>query len=512
MGRSVLTAVCTSFVLAACIEPESTPAVAELPAVDEADGEVAAPARPRRVLLVIADDLGARSTPMYADDFTDVELDTARMPVIEARCGDGVRFRRAWSAPTCSPTRAAMLTGRFNFRNDTVELVGNTTSVLPVDEPTLPRLMQAWQPGTALAQFGKWNLGHSEVNGFDAAPNTMGWPHYAGFLDAAVLDHHAWPRTVDGRTAEVQTYTTTQTVDDTIAWLETLPPEQPWVAWVAFNAPHAPFHAPPSELHDYALDAADPTAAGMPDADTLRPYFHAATQAMDTELGRLLAWLDAHGQGDTDVIFIGDNGSPPEVLQSFESERHGKGTTYEGGVHVPLCAWGPSVADGGRVVDAPVGAVDVLATLLDLGGAPVDQVLASDTFDSQSLAPVLRDPAATLARDWAYTESSSSLGEYGATRAVLHQDQKLIRFVDVGDTRELYDLAADPLETTDRLQGTGWLEASTEEASHDESDRHGDDDDQGDDDCDDPPEDAEVSAATERADALAALMDTIVSP
>lgn len=81
----------------------------------------------------------------------------------------------------------------------------------------------------------------------------MGWSHFSGTLDAAVGDYFSWPRTVDGVTATSTTYATTQTVDDTIAWLAEQGPDQPWMVWLAFNAPHAPFHAPPSELHDYNL-------------------------------------------------------------------------------------------------------------------------------------------------------------------------------------------------------------------------------------------------------------------
>lgn len=88
---------------------------------------------------------------------------------------------------------------------------------------------------------------------------------------------------------------------------------------------------------------------------------------------------------------------------------------------MPFCVSGPSVAQGGRVDDRPVGAVDILATVLDLQGGPAPEVLSDDVFDGQSLAPILRDPQAELDRDWAYTEGAGGYSAYGAGRAVTQE-------------------------------------------------------------------------------------------
>jgi arylsulfatase A-like enzyme len=457
---------CLALALGACVAPDAgvpgeAPSIEERPAefsatIPSADdvaavGDLPAPAaRPRRVLLVVADDISAAATSMYAADYPDVHFETAPMPTVEALCSGGVRFRQAWSAPTCAPTRAGIMTGRHGFRNGGVDLMGNTGDYLPVTEPTLPRLLTQRRPDVAVASFGKYNLGHTDENGGDLAPNEMGWSHYAGALDANVNDYFEWQRTIDGVTSTSTTYATTQTVDDTIAWLEQQGPDQSWMVWVAFNAPHAPFHLPPADLHDYDHLDPDGPAAGETDPDRVRPYYLAASQAMDTELGRLVAWLRANGQGDTDILFVADNGAPPEVSESPLDPQRAKGTVFEGGVHVPFCVAGPSVGLPGRVESRPVSTVDLLATVLDLEGAPAPETLSDVTFDGQSLAPILRDPDAVLARDWAYTEVAGEYSRYGAARAVVRGGDKLIEFTDADDAA-LYDLTLDPFESDDRL-------------------------------------------------------------
>lgn len=465
---------------------------------------------PRRVLLVVVDDMSAMSSSMYAEDFPEVRFRSAPMPNVEAICESGVRFRQAWTAPTCAATRATMLTGRHGFRNGTTELFGNDLDNLPVDEPTLPRLLAQANPSIKTANFGKYNLGHTDENGGDRAPNEMGWSHFSGTLDAAVGDYFSWPRTVDGVTATSTTYATTQTVDDTIAWLAEQGPDQPWMVWLAFNAPHAPFHAPPSELHDYNLQDGSSPPSGSTNPNEILPYYLAASQAMDTELGRLLRWMRENGQGDTDILFIADNGAPLEVVEAPMDPTRGKGTVFEGGIHVPFCVSGPSVAQGGRVDDRPVGAVDILATVLDLQGGPAPEVLSDDVFDGQSLAPILRDPQAELDRDWAYTEGAGGYSAYGAGRAVTQGGDKLIRFTDVG-SESLYDLGSDPFEFADELA----------DAESDGDDEREDDDQAGDDqeqqqghagpqaEDDGRSDSTQVDGAVLRSQALGDLIDTL---
>ena len=144
------------------------------------------------------------------------------------------------------------------------------------------------------------------------------------------------------------------------------------MAWVAFNAPHTPFHIPPTNLHSY----------GANPATNLLKY-RAAVEAMDTEIGRLLLSVNA---ATTDIIFIGDNGTPGQVIQAPYDAAHAKDTLYEGGIRVPLIIKGPSVVSGGRTSNALVHAVDLFSTMLELAGVPLPTTV---TLDSKSLIPIL---------------------------------------------------------------------------------------------------------------------------
>ena len=130
-------------------------------ASDEEESPPPQTAKPQNVILLIADDYGVVSAEAYADLWESASL--APTPNINSICRQGVRFQEVWSNSTCSPTRATLLTGRFSFRTG----VGFAVPLSPVpssddigiDEPTLPRLIDAAIPGYALANIGKWHLG-----------------------------------------------------------------------------------------------------------------------------------------------------------------------------------------------------------------------------------------------------------------------------------------------------------------------------------------------------------------
>ena len=280
--------------------------------------------------------------------------------------------------------------------------------------------------------------------------------------------------------------------------------------WLAFNAPHAPFHLPPVALHDFDYLAGEEVPSYLASAEELLPWFQASAQAMDSELGRLLQWLDEHGQGDVDVIFLGDNGTPPEVVQAPLDRTRGKGTVFQGGVQVPLCIRGPSVAQPGRVEPRPVATVDILSTVLDLAGVPADELPGADEVYSQSLGPVLRDPEAELPRDWTFVEGYAELSRYGSTHALVQDGLKLVRYEDY-DEVELYDLASDPLERVDLLgqptfdeRRDAELEAASDDKGRPGNDHDDDDDDDDHDDHDDDPEWAEATAD------LSSLLDALL--
>jgi len=185
------------------------------------------------------------------------------------------------------------------------------------------------------------------------------------------------------------------------------------------------------------------------------------TEAMDTELGRLLSHID---RSNTVVIFIGDNGTPRTVIQPPFSSTHSKGTLYEGGIRVPMIISGPVVANPRRENTNLVHTVDLFATILELAGANLPAVLPTNLlYDSHSLLPILTNGPVTP-RDWVLSEQfSSTLALADQGRAIRDATFKLIRRK--SGTEEFYNLLGDPYETTNLLNSALTVEQSSHYAS-----------------------------------------------
>jgi arylsulfatase B len=376
------------------------------------------------VLLIIADDFGIDAQSLYNPGGT-----TAPTPNINALAASGVRFTNAYATPVCSSTRACILTGRRGFRTG----VGDVVSVasgnsLPSSELTLPEVITSNSGlGIQSASFGKWHLfaGAAVAN----SPNTIGgWPHYAGCTSGAVASYTNWTKSINGTTSTVTTYATTDVVNDAVAWIDARTSNnQQWFAWVAFNAPHTPFHNPPTSLHSYGAN---------PATNSLK--YRAAVEAMDTEIGRLLSSVNA---ATTDIIFIGDNGTPGGVIQAPYNSTSAKDTLYEGGIRVPLIIKGSSVASGGRTNDTLVHAVDLFSTVLEMASVPLPSTV---TLDSQSLKPILANQSEYRTR--LYSEQFDQATTTTGGRAIRDDRYKLIRLNTGSD--EFYDLQTDPAEAT----------------------------------------------------------------
>jgi arylsulfatase B len=400
------------------------------------------PSIPPNILLVIADDLGLDAMPCYG--WASAEANT---PILDALCQKSVRFEQAWATPTCSPTRASMLTGRYPFRTGVVAPAGGPDAPgLPIDAYTLPKALDALVPGHyAHANIGKWHLADKN-NGGDGSPNDLGYSFYSGLLAGTLPDYFNWTKITNGVAFDVTNYATTETVDDAISWLGTV--DQPWFLWVAFNAPHSPFHVPPKELYTQTL-AANATCKGA----TRGPCYRAAIEALDAELGRLLEAINDPDLTHTVLIFVGDNGTPGQVLKEYPDGR-GKGTLYQGGIHVPLFIAGSGIAEPGRQVNALVDTTDIFSTILELAGAiPPKQTPSNAPIDGRSLVPYLLASDANPIRTWVLSELTSANEDVsGVDRAIRDTQYKLIQWAD--GTTAFYHVAADPFEAVDLLAGT----------------------------------------------------------
>jgi len=397
-----------------------------------------APAAPQNILLIIADDYGADSSVLYNTAGTGVSLPPT--PNLSALATNGVVFRNAYANPVCSPTRASLITGRYGFRTGIGDVItGSTSPMLTAAELTLPEVFAA-NPSLnyQLAHFGKWHL-HNQAS----SPNTIGgWPTYAGSLVGAVANYTNWMKTTNGTSFTTTNYATTDVVNDAVAWIAART-NQPWFAWVAFNAPHTPLHKPPAALapHYTGLSGTPMNINNNP-----RPYYEAMVEAMDTELGRLLASVN---RTNTHIIFLGDNGTPGQVIQSPYVSAKAKDTIYEGGSKVPMVVAGPAVVSPGRTNDTLVHAVDVFATILAMAGLSNAATLTTNTIDSQSFLPALTSTS-NLTRH-VFVEKFDTNSPSGDGRTLRNAQFKLLSFDD-GNT-EFYDLLADPAENTNLLSG-----------------------------------------------------------
>ncbi|MBM3847476.1 MAG: hypothetical protein FJ405_14485 [Verrucomicrobia bacterium] len=398
----------------------------------------------QNILVVVADDLGMDSLGLYNHE---PAASLPPTPNIDSLAARGVRFTSAYAYPVCSPTRAAMMTGRYAFRTGVNDILSTPAQQgLFQQELTLPELLA---PTHRTGSFGKWHLG-----GGATGPNIVGgWSHFAGSLGGALgmnaTNFYLWSKTTNGSTrANHYGYATTDNINDSIQWLGQQGTNR-WLLWLAFNAPHTPYHLPPAHLCPrYATLSGTATDIQR----NPRRYFEASVEAMDTELGRLLASIDRQM---TTVIFVGDNGTQQRVIQPpFNIAGRAKDSLYEGGVRVPLIIAGPDIVDPGRASSEIVHVVDVFATVVEFAGIkPTSALPARMPNDSRSLVPILRNepwlPAETaiLTEDGSSTPSGSLTG-----RAVRLGDYKLIRW----DTNaeELYRLSVDPLESTNLLTQT----------------------------------------------------------
>ena len=397
------------------------------------------------VVLIIADDLSTDYLGFYED-----HQDTAAMPNIRKLLDKGVRFTHATSNPICSATRAGILTGRYGFRTGVGNAVGATggTGTLSLTEKTIPQLLKQYQPNTGTANIGKWHL-HAAMPASNLNnPNLLGYDLYAGVFSGALPDYSNWSKVTNGVTSTVTTYATTENANDAIAW--TSAQTGPFFLWLAFNAPHTPFHLPPVGLHSYTnLSGTQQDITQNP-----APYFKASLEALDHEIGRLFDALEANGQlANTDLIFIGDNGNPVQVAQNG-NPNHAKGTVYEYGVHVPFLIAGPSVVQPGRVSGALVNTVDLFATILELFGDTnwASQIPAGKPVDSHSILPILKNESTEI-RPWAFTEMFKNTPDADDGKAIRNHAYKLLHF-DVDGHQEFYQLSNDPDEANNLLNGS----------------------------------------------------------
>lgn len=395
----------------------------------------AQPARRPNVVLIVADDQGWKDVGFHGSDIATPQLDRL--------AAGGARLESYYAQPMCTPTRAALMSGRYPHRYglQTLVIPSNGRYGLATDERLLPRVLA--DAGYRTAIVGKWHLGHAERPYW---PLQRGFQHQYGPLlgeiDYFTHDAHGhrdWYR--QEKPLKETGYATELIGDEAVRWLGQQSARQPFFLYLAFTAPHAPYQAPKAWLDRYAHIA-----------DRDRRAYAAMISAMDAQIGRVVATLDAKGLRDnTLIVFQSDNGGPRDARFTGEVDmsgskipadngpwRDGKGSLYEGGVRVVALANWPGRIAAGTVVDAPLHAVDLMPTFASLAGASLDGTKALDGFDQW--------PA--IAQGAASARSEVVLGVEPFRAALRDGDWKLVWQATLPSRVELYDLKADPGEQT----------------------------------------------------------------
>ncbi|KKL27569.1 hypothetical protein LCGC14_2383840 [marine sediment metagenome] len=389
------------------------------------------------ILLILADDLGYNQLGCFGGPYS--------TPGIDKLAEEGMRFTNAYSsAAICSPTRAALMTGKYPARLHLTDFIkGNDfpdkmlkqpawQKFLPLEEITLGEIFR--QNGYRTAIFGKWHLSIEKTPPESAPYN----PDKQGFDEYMVTYK---PRS--GRTnPEHDPHNVDSITDRSLRFLEENR-ENPFVMVVSHNAIHDPIMESKERIDEYeSLDQSP--------GYNVNPKLGAMVTRLDDGTVRLLDKLQELGlEQNTIVFFCSDNGGR-EKYANQKPFRKGKGWLYEGGIHVPMIVRWPGEIKSGLTNETVTSTIDILPTILDLAGISSE----GNQFDGRSIAGALLEnkELESSARYWHYPHYHGGSGMKPAS-ALRKGNYKLIEWHEElltgGHAWELYDLIADPGESTD---------------------------------------------------------------
>jgi arylsulfatase A-like enzyme len=396
----------------------------------------AQPGAPRpHIVYIVSDDQGWKDVGFHGSNI--------KTPTLDQLAQSGVRLEQFYAQPMCTPTRAALMTGRYPHR------YGLQTAVIPsagryglaTDEWLLPQALK--EAGYRTAIVGKWHLGHADRKYW---PRQRGFDYQYGPL-LGEIDYftHAAHGTRDwfrnNQPVKEQGYVTQLLGSDAVKLIDGHDPKTPLFLYLAFTAPHAPYQAPPDYLDRYK---------GI--ADPNRRAYASMITAMDDQIGRVLGALERRKMREhTLIVFQSDNGGPRSAKFTGEVDtskgtipadngpyREGKGMLYEGGTRVVALANWPGRIRPGSVVDQPLHVVDMYPTLAGLAGAPSSK---NKPLDGMDVWPTLSDGKPSPRDEVVY-----DIEPFRA--AVRRGDWKLVWKTTLPSKVELFNLAQDPSETT----------------------------------------------------------------
>lgn len=387
------------------------------------------------ILYIVADDIGWKDVGFHGA--ADIKT-----PNLDKLAADGVRLEQFYVQPMCTPTRAALMTGRYPLRYglQTLVIPSMGTYGLALDERTLPEALK--DAGYQTAMVGKWHLGHADRKYW---PRQRGFDyHYGaviGEIDYFTRESHGvldWQR--DNKPVREEGYVTQLLGKDAVKTIGAQDTKTPLFLYLAFTAAHSPYQAPKEYLERYKHIK-----------DETRRAYAGQITCMDDEIGRVLAALDKKKMREnTLIIFHSDNGGTRDAMFAGEGKvktlpcdngplKGGKAQLYEGGTRVPAFANWPGHLKPGGEVKGMMHVVDMLPTLVKLAGGSTEKC---KPLDGRDVWPAIAEGQPTGRDELVY-----NIEPFNA--AVRQGDWKLVWKTVLPSKLELFNLADDPNEKSD---------------------------------------------------------------
>ncbi|WP_343329648.1 sulfatase family protein [Polaribacter staleyi] len=397
------------------------------------------------ILVILADDLG------YGDlGFTGSK--DIKTPNLDKLANNGVVLNNGYvTHPYCGPSRAGLITGRYqarfgveiNFTNSMFDMY----SGLPLTEQTFANRLQ--KSGYETGVIGKWHLGGSDT----FHPNNRGFDYFYGFLSGGhsyfpqnVKTHMAlinpknntphysanegsyWPLTRNNKAGEFNEYLTTALSKDAAKFVSNS--EKPFCLYLAYNAPHLPLEAPKETIEKYSFIK-----------DKKRRTYAAMVDELDQGVGRVIEALKKSGKFENTIIFfLSDNGGPRKKGETFASNgkfKEGKGSMYEGGCHVPFILHWPKGNFKMKEFDGLVSALDIAATAVAMGGGDT----SGKNLEGVNLIPYLKGKVKGSPHEALFWRMQD-----GIAWGVRTKDAKFLKRNKKEAVPELFNMATDPYE------------------------------------------------------------------
>jgi arylsulfatase A-like enzyme len=406
------------------------------------------------IIVMVADDLGWADVGYHGSDIA--------TPSIDRLADEGMRLERFYSNPICTPTRAALLTGRDALRLGVgyFPILAWSNKAISPTEHFMPETFKA--AGFQTGMVGKWHLGHTLET---QTPNARGFDDFFGHLHTQVfyyahttsgghdLQHNGSSVRREGR------YLTDVHGEEAVRFIKDRDPSKPFFLYVPFLAPHSPMEAPVELIKKYAdrpvieLPATNPLRGTIPTEQLrqVQQVYAAMVDSMDQAIDKILTTLDEEGiAGDTIVLFFSDNGGFNAFGSSNVPLRGEKMTVFEGGIRVPAVIRWPGKIASGTESHQLISVVDVFPTLASAAGVAMKNRKPLDGASAWPLTPTREFAARSGDIFFVAEQPTATPYFYSVIRdrwkliQVIHEDLYTKRVQNL-----LYDIANDPNETND---------------------------------------------------------------